>query len=119
MIFDNNCQRIVTLNDIIYVLTCWIKAMKLKTYHLLVELKMNIAEAVALLTATTEQAQKAQAEIVLKISELQASISELTANMESATLSAEQAAAVDAVVVAVQALDDIVPDVPVAVDPVV
>lgn len=95
------------------ILIIGVLLMRLKTFHLLTEIKMAIntmSELVAALTATSAQAAKAQAEIVDKITTLQSTIDALNASLSNATLTAEQSAAVDAVVVAVQALDDIVPD---------
>jgi hypothetical protein len=97
------------------VLIIGVLLMRLKTFHLLTEIIMSIttmSELVAALTATSAQAAKAQAEIVAKIATLQSTIDVLNGTLSNATLTAEQSAAVDAVVVAVQALDDIVPDAP-------
>ncbi len=71
---------------------------------------MKLAEAIALFETTGAEVKKVQAEIVGKLTELQASVDTLTAQLADVTLTDEQAASVQAVVDGVAALDAIVPD---------
>ena len=79
---------------------------------------MKISELLTLNTSIKGQLNKAEAEIVGKITELQAKIDALVAAAADADLPAEVAQSITDLQTASQALDDVVPD-PVVVEPVV
>ena len=73
---------------------------------------MNLSELLLANQSIQSQLSKVEAEVVAKLSELQAAIDKLMADLADAPLTIEQAESVTEVQNAVQALDDIIPDVP-------
>jgi hypothetical protein len=73
-------------------------------------LLMKLSDLLTLNNSLYGQVTKIDAEVTAKLAELQAAIDNLTAILVDAPLTDEQTASVDAVVAAVQKLDDIIPD---------
>ena len=71
---------------------------------------MRLSDLLTLNNSLYGQVTKIDAEVTAKLAELQAAIDNLTAILADAPLTGEQAASVDAVVAAVQKLDDIILD---------
>ena len=71
---------------------------------------MKLSDLLTLNNSLYGQVTKIDAEVTAKLAELQAAIDNLTAILVDAPLTDEQTASVDAVVAAVQKLDDIILD---------
>jgi propanediol dehydratase small subunit len=71
---------------------------------------MRLSDLLTLNNSLYGQVTKIDAEVTAKLAELQAAIDNLTATLADAPLTDEQASSVDAVVAAVQKLDDIILD---------
>jgi hypothetical protein len=78
--------------------------------HFEKEMLMLLSELLAVNVSIKNQLNKAEAEIVAKVAELQASVDALTTQLADVALTPEQSQSVTDVQAAAQALDDINPD---------
>jgi ACT domain-containing protein len=79
--------------------------------HSLKEIKMLLSDLLTINQSIAGQLNKVEVEIVSKLADLQAAIDDLTEQLGNLELTDEQTASVEAVQAAVDALDNLTPDI--------